>query len=104
MDDQRLAYLALAQVPGIGPARLETVLAACETPIGAYSAPFEFLCALPGFSRAAVTALKTASIEDGRRLVDAAERLGGGKRLTRDGEFPQLLPALPPPPPPPLRP
>jgi DNA processing protein len=99
MDDQRFAYLALAQVPGIGPARLETVLAAFETPIGAYSAPFELLCALPGFSRAAATALKSASLEDGRRLAEATERLGGRVLLTTDADFPELLRTIPDPPP-----
>jgi DNA processing protein len=99
MDDQRLAYLALAQVPGIGPTRLQTVLAACETPLGAHSAPFELLCSLPGFSRAAATALKSASLEDGRRLVEAAERLGGRVLLTMDAEFPALLRTIPDPPP-----
>jgi DNA processing protein len=99
MDDQRFAYLALAQVPGIGPARLETVLAAFETPIGAYSAPFELLCALPGFSRAAATALKSASLEDGRRLAEATERLGGRVLLTMDADFPELLRTIPDPPP-----
>jgi DNA processing protein len=99
MDDQRLAYLALAQVPGIGPARLETVLAAFETPIGACSAPFELLCALPGFSRAAATAIKSASLEDGRRLAEATERLGGRVLLTTDADFPELLRTIPDPPP-----
>jgi DNA processing protein len=99
MDDQRLAYLALAQVPGIGPARLETLLAACESPLGALSAPFEFLGALPGFSCAAATALKSASLEDGRRLVEETERLGGRVLLILDAEFPALLRTIPDPPP-----
>src|SRR5215210_4156998 len=99
MDDQRLAYLALAQVPGIGAARLETLLAAFETPIGAYSAPFEVLCALPGFSRAAVTTLKSASLEDVRRLVAFTEALGGKVLLTLDAGFPPLLRTIPDPPP-----
>ena len=99
MDDQRLAYLALAQVPGIGPSRLETVLAAFQTPLGAFSAPFELLGALPGFSRAAATALKSASPEDGRRLVEATERLGGKVLLIMDAEFPGHLRTIPDPPP-----
>jgi DNA processing protein len=99
MDDQRLAYLTLAQVPGIGAARLETMLAAFETPIGAYSAPFELLCALPEFSRAAATALKRASLDDGRRLAEATERLGGRVLLAMDADFPQLLRTIPDPPP-----
>jgi DNA processing protein len=99
MDDQRLAYLALAQVPGIGAARLEALLTAFESPLGALSAPFEFLGALPGFSRAAATALKGASLEDGRRLVEKTERLGGRVLLIMDAEFPALLRTIPDPPP-----
>ncbi|HEX3236071.1 MAG TPA: DNA-processing protein DprA [Gemmatimonadales bacterium] len=99
MDDQRLAYLALAQVPGIGPARLDALLAAFQTPLGALAAPFELLGALPGFSRAAATALKSASPEDGRRLVEATERLGGRVLLSIDPEFPPVLRIIPDPPP-----
>jgi DNA processing protein len=99
MDDQRLAYLTLAQVPGIGAARLETMLAAFETPIGAYSAPFELLCALPEFTCAAATALKSASLQEGRRLVEAAERLGGRVLLAMDPDFPEVLRTIPEPPP-----
>ncbi|MFL5494006.1 MAG: DNA-processing protein DprA [Gemmatimonadales bacterium] len=99
MDDQRLAFLTLAQVPGVGAARLDTMLAAFQTPLGAYSAPFDLLCALPEFTRAAATAIKSASLEDGRRIVEAAERLGGRVLLAMDAGFPELLRNIAEPPP-----
>ena len=76
MDDERLAYLALTQVPGVGIARLEVLLAAFETALGAHSAPFEFLCALPGFSRAFASAVKATPLEAGRLAAESAERVG----------------------------
>ncbi|HET6836521.1 MAG TPA: helix-hairpin-helix domain-containing protein, partial [Gemmatimonadales bacterium] len=74
MTSERLAYLALTQVPGMGPARLKTLLAAYPTANGAHSAPFEFLCALPGFSRAFASAIKSTPLETGRQTREAAER------------------------------
>ncbi len=99
MDEQRAAYLALALVPGIGPVRLQTLLDACQTPLGALSAPFEFLCALPGFSRAAATAVRGASREQGRRLLAEVEDAGNRILLFADPEFPGLLRHIPDPPP-----
>jgi len=96
---ERLAYLTLTQVPGMGPARLKTLLAACTTAIGAHSAPFEFLCALPGFSRALVSALKSTPLDTGRKTLEAAERLGASAILPEDPEYPALLRPISDPPP-----
>ena len=38
MDEARAAWVALALVPGIGPTRLDALLAAFETPLGGLSA------------------------------------------------------------------
>ena len=40
MNDERIAYLTLTQVPGMGSARLKTLLTAFPTALGAHSAPF----------------------------------------------------------------
>ncbi len=69
MSDERDAYLALTQVPGLGPARLQTLLAACHTPLGAHSAPFALLCTVPGVSRALATEIKRTPLAAGRRLA-----------------------------------
>jgi len=99
MDDERLAYLALAQVPGLGPARLQTLLDACHTPLGAHSAPFAFLCTLPGISRACATAIKDTPLRTGRELVEAVERVGARILVPDDAEFPAQLRMIPDSPP-----
>jgi DNA processing protein len=99
MTDDRIAYLALVQVPGIGPARLATLLAACRTPLGAHSAPFAFLCTLPGISAAFATAIKATPLESGRRLLEASARAGADILIPEDDGFPAVLRSIPDPPP-----
>jgi DNA processing protein len=99
MDDERIAYLTLTQVPGMGPGRLKTLLAACTTSLGAYSAPIAFLSALPGFNRAIATAIKAIPLETGRKTVEDAARLGVKVLVPDDAEFPTLLCPIPDPPP-----
>ncbi len=99
MADERVAYLALTQVPGMGPSRLSTLLTSCGTASGAHSAPFEFLCALPGISRALVTALKATPLETGEKILESAARLGVQILLPGDDPYPGLLREIPEPPP-----
>jgi DNA processing protein len=99
MDDQRLAYLALVQVSGMGPARLQTLLDACHSPLGAHSAPFAFLCTLPGITCACATEIKRTPLAAGQRLTDLAERAGARILIPDDIEFPAALRMIPDPPP-----
>ncbi len=99
MDDERLAYLALTQVPGLGASRLDTLLSTFDTALGAHSAPFEFLCAMPGFSRAFVSAIKAMPLEAGRQLAESAERIGARALIPSDGDFPASLRTIPDAPP-----
>ena len=99
MSEQRDAYLALTQVPGLGPARLQILLDACHTPLGAHSAPFAFLCTLPGMTSACATAIKQTPLVTGRRLAEAVERLGATILVPDDPAFPSLLRFIPDPPP-----
>ena len=98
MTDQRAAYIALAMVPGMGPARLRTLLEACETPLGAHAAPFAFLRALPRFSPAIATAIKQTSVAAGQRLLEAAAGFGAQVLLPDDAAFPSSLAHIPDPP------
>ena len=98
-DDERVAYLALTQVPGMGPARLQTLLSAFNTALGAHAAPFDVLRTLPGFSRAAATALKATPLDTGRKTVEAAAKLGAQVLLPSDPGYPPLLRHIPDPPP-----
>ena len=95
MDAARAAWLALAMVPGIGPARFDRLLTAFETPLGAFSAPFAFLCAVPGMTVAAATAVRGASPEAGHRLLAAVAVHGGRVLLPPDPEFPAALRTIP---------
>jgi DNA processing protein len=97
MRDERTAYLALTQVPGMGPARLKTLLDAYSTALGAHSAPFEFLCALPGISRAFATALKETPLDVGEKTLEAAQRVGASVLLPEDADYPVLLRHIPDP-------
>lgn len=99
MDDHRAAWVALALVPGIGAARLEALVAAFESPLGVLAAPLEALCAVPGMSRAAATAVRAASLGSARALLEDLEHHGGRALLPEDREFPPLLRHLSDPPP-----
>jgi DNA processing protein len=99
VSDEALAYLALTQVPGMGSARLRTLLTACSTAIGAHSAPFEFLCALPGFSCALVTAIKSTPLNTGEKILEDAKKVGAEVLVVEDMQYPELLRHIPEPPP-----
>ena len=93
--DEVAAYLALAQVPGIGAARLHTLFAAFETAAAAVHAPHGAIAALPGFSRAAATAVRASSLRAGREILAQLDRLGAGLLLPGDPAFPPLLREIP---------
>jgi DNA processing protein len=99
VNDERIAYLTLTQVPGMGSVRLKSLLTVCPTALGAHSAPFAFLCRVPGFSRALATALKATPLETGRATVEHAARLGAKVLVPEDVEYPALLRLIPDPPP-----
>lgn len=96
--DARAAYVALALTPGIGAVRLARLLQMFDTPDGALSAPFAFLCTIPGMSRAAATAVCSTSIETGQRALHRLDELGGVCLLPEDADFPPLLKEIPDPP------
>jgi DNA processing protein len=99
VNDERVAYLTLTQVPGMGSARLKALLTAFPTALGAHSAPFPFLCTVPGFSRALATALKATPLETGRTTIENAAKLGAKVLVPDDAEYPALLRHIPDPPP-----
>ncbi len=89
--DELAAHLALAQLPGIGAARLRTLVAAFESAQGALRAPHGAIAALPGFSLAAATAVRATSSDTGRRILEALDRLGAAVLLPGGAAFPALL-------------
>jgi DNA processing protein len=99
VDSERVAYLALTQVPGMGAARLQTLLTACKTAIGAHSAPIAFLRALPGFSGPISSALKATPLDVGLKTLEDADKLGAQVLIPADVEYPALLRNIQDPPP-----
>jgi len=96
--DEVAAYLALAQVPGIGSARLRTLVAAFETAAAALRAPHGAIAALPGFSRAAASAIRASSVGTGKEILAQLDRHGATVLLPDDPAFPPLLGEIPEPP------
>ena len=94
----RAAYVALALTPGIGSARLQNLLATCGSATGVLEAPAAFLGTVPGISAAAVSTIKNRRIDDGQRVLDAAEKAGIAVLTPGDAEFPSQLREIPEPP------
>ncbi len=97
-SDELAAYLALAQIPGIGPARLRTLLDAFGSAVGAQSAPAGAIAGLPGFGPAAANAVRGARRSGGEGILEALDRIGARVLLPSDPEFPPLLAETPEPP------
>jgi DNA processing protein len=96
--DELAAYLALAQIPGIGEARLRSLVRAFESALAALQAPHGALAALPGFTRAAATAIRSVRLEAGRDALEALDRLGAAVLVLGDERFPSLLEEIADPP------
>ncbi len=93
--DELAAYLALAQLPGIGPARLRAIVRAFESARSALCAPQGAIAALPGFGRAAASAIRRISPAPGHAILEALDRLGATVLVPDDAAFPPLLREIP---------
>jgi DNA processing protein len=98
VDRERAAYVALALTPGIGAARMSALLSHFQTATGALSAPFAFLCTVPGITRAAATAISETSAAAGERALMAVDAMGAFCILPDDPPFPAALKEIPDPP------
>lgn len=96
--DELAAYLALGLIPGIGAARLRTLLAAFGSAGDALVAPHGAIASLPGFGPAAATAIRATGRGAGVEIVAALERLGATVLVPGDAGFPPLLAEIPDPP------
>jgi DNA processing protein len=96
--DERSAYLALALTPGIGSARLHSLLHHLGSALGALSAPFEFLRTVPGISAAAATAIGESCGRGVDPVLKQLEELGARYLLPGDAEFPAICRDIPDPP------
>jgi len=77
---------------------LRTLLSAFGSARGAIQAPHGAIAALPGFSRAAATAIRAAGIARGTEMLDQLTQLGAAVLLPEDEAFPSLLREIPEPP------
>lgn len=93
--DERSAWLALALTPGIGHARFDALLSHCGSPLGALSAPFEFLRTIPGISAAAATAIGESYASGVESVLTQLAELGGHLLLPTDPEFPAVCREIP---------
>lgn len=97
--NDREAWITLALTPGIGPTRFQNLLRAFGSPHGAHSAPFAFLCTVPGISRASATAIKEGAVQRwGAVALEAVERIGARTILFEDAEYPAFLKEISDPP------
>jgi DNA processing protein len=96
--DELSAYLSLAQIPGIGAARLRTLVAAFGSAGGALVAPHGAIAALPGFGPAAATAVRAAGRRAGEAILTELDRLGATVILPGDAAYPPLLSEIAEPP------
>src|SRR5438876_311450 len=93
--DEVAAYLALAQIPGIGASRLRALIAAFGSARGAIQAPHGAIAALHGFSKAAATAIRGAGAGRGAEVLDQLAKLGAVVLLPEDAAFPPPLREIP---------
>ncbi len=96
--DELSAYLSLAQIPGIGAARLRTLVAAFGSAGGALVAPHGAIAALPGFGPAAATAVRASGRRAGEAILTDLDRLGATVILPGDPTYPPLLSEIAEPP------
>ncbi len=97
--EERRAYLALALVPGVGAARLDTLRSACGSWIGALEAPIAFLRTIPSMSLAVATAIAHRDRDTVDRLEAALHTLGAFHLTPFDADYPALFRHIDEPPP-----
>ena len=90
-----IATLTLAGVQGIGSQRLRTLVATFGSAQATLDAPQSKLATIFGIGPAAATAIKAASLDDGRRVLDALTQLGARVLLAGDPDFPASLAEIP---------
>jgi DNA processing protein len=91
MDEERLAYLALALTPGIGPIRLRSLARTFGSWRSALQAPIARLSVVPTMNLAAATAIQSASLAAVTRALDSAARMGVTVLLPGDALWPERL-------------
>ncbi|MCZ6918286.1 MAG: DNA-processing protein DprA [Gemmatimonadetes bacterium] len=89
------AYIALSLVPGIGLVRFEDLLRAFGTAEAVLDASWRDLCVVRGISKAAATAIRDASAEDGEAVLRDLAVEGGVALPPEDSRYPSALREIP---------
>lgn len=96
--EERLAYIALALIPGLGARRLASLLSAFGSARDVLQAPREHLLAVEGINRPAASAILSPPLRDAAMLCDRAEEQGHQTVVPCDPAYPSLLRSIPDPP------
>jgi len=86
-----VATLTLTGVPGIGSQRLRQLVGAFGSAEAALAAPHAKLASLHGIGRAAATAIKSARLADGTRVLEQLAAMGARALMPGDADFPAQL-------------
>ena len=98
--DERRALVALTLVPGVGPARVRALLAACGSAEAVLAAPVGRLVRAEGVGRQTAEAVRAWSgWDDVDRQLDRADRVGARLVALGEAEYPALLARIYDPPP-----
>src|ERR1700709_139709 len=96
--EERLAYIALALIDGLGARRLAGVLSRFGSARAILAAPREELLDIEGMTPAAVTAIAGAPLDEAKRLQRRAEQKGHRILVPCDDDYPARLRSIPDPP------
>lgn len=95
---ERLAWLALALVPGIGARRMAALLSRFGSAGGVLQAPPSAFAGMTDITQPIVTGIRSATLDDAVRTLATAERLGQVIAIPADAAYPQALRSIPDPP------
>ena len=99
LSADRLAWIALASLPTLGPRRIAALLSIFESPSGILSASRHALGAVEGISIRLAEDIRGASAADAHALIARADAAGQIVLVPSDPAFPPLLRSIPDPPP-----
>lgn len=96
--DERLAYIALALIPGLGARRLASLLSSVGSANAVLRAPYAQLIQAGGMNREMVSAILAPPLGEAERLRVRSESQGHRTLVPCDAEYPQILRSIPDPP------
>jgi DNA processing protein len=96
--DERLAYIALGLIPGLGAQRLATLLSHFGSARQVIAASLDDLQAIERITPAAATAIRHPPLAEARKLAARALAKGHATLVPADADYPATLRSIPDPP------